>query len=98
MALEDPAPTDPVRLAALEDRYADQAKPLGIAWNETIATLFAHRSVRSYLPRPLPDGTIETLPATGWSAAVLARTADAAALGGRNRLREALANRGLPLR
>lgn len=37
-------------------------------WNETIALLLDHRSVRSFLPDPLPDGTIETLVAAAQSA------------------------------
>lgn len=37
-------------------------------WNATIATLLAHRSVRAYLPAPLPEGTVETLVAAASSA------------------------------
>ena len=37
-------------------------------WNETIATLLSHRSVRAYLPKALPDGTLETLIAAAQSA------------------------------
>jgi nitroreductase len=64
MALEDPGYS-----VALEDRYADQDRPASIAWNDTIATLLAHRSVRSYLPGPLPEGILETLVAAAQSAA-----------------------------
>ncbi|CAH1651935.1 NADPH-dependent oxidoreductase [Chelatococcus asaccharovorans] len=41
--------------------------PAGL-WNETIATLLSHRSVRAYLPKALPDGTLETLIAAAQSA------------------------------
>jgi nitroreductase len=64
MALNDPA-----HHAALDDRYANQSRPAAILWNDTIATQLAHRSVRAYLPKPLPDGTIETLVAAAQSAA-----------------------------
>lgn len=37
--------------------------------NETIEVLFAHRSVRSYLPTSLPPGTVETLVTAAQSAA-----------------------------
>ena len=38
-------------------------------WNETIATLLDHRSVRGFLPDPVPSGTLETLIAAAQSAA-----------------------------
>ena len=63
MALDDPE-----HFSALEQRYATQPRPAKILWNDTIATLLAHRSVRAYLPRALPDGTIETLVAAAQSA------------------------------
>ena len=40
-----------------------------VAWNDTLATMLAHRSVRAYLPDPLPAGTIETLVTAAQSAA-----------------------------
>jgi len=63
MALDDPD-----HFTALRARYADQPHPTHIDWNETIAGQLAHRSVRAYLPDPLPDSTIETLIAAAQSA------------------------------
>lgn len=52
---------------ALRQRYgADQPAP--VAWNDTIATLLAHHSVRAYLPNALPEGTTELLVAAAQSA------------------------------
>ena len=53
---------------ALRNRYAGQAAPKRILWNEVIATLLNHRAVRAYLPRPLPEVTLETLLAAAQSA------------------------------
>lgn len=64
MALEDP-PYAP----ALDARYGGQERPGAILWNETIATLLGHKSVRSFLPKPLPDGALQTLVAAAQSAA-----------------------------
>jgi len=53
-------------------RYRDRAAPNGSMsegpWNEVIATILAHRSVRSFLPDPLPPGTLERLVAAASSA------------------------------
>jgi nitroreductase len=38
-------------------------------WNETLTALLSHRSVRAYLPDPLPPHTLETLVAAAQSAA-----------------------------
>jgi nitroreductase len=54
--------------AALARRYGAAIPPAG-GWNETIATMLDHRSVRGYRPDPLPDGTLETLIAAASSAA-----------------------------
>jgi len=48
-------------------RYRDGALPAG-PWNEVIATILAHRSVRAFLPDPVPDGTLERLVAAASSA------------------------------
>jgi nitroreductase len=37
-------------------------------WNEVLETILNHRSVRGFLPRPLPDGTLELLVAAAQSA------------------------------
>jgi nitroreductase len=53
-------------------RYRDGAAPGGSMskgpWNEVIATILAHRSVRAFLPDPLPEGTLERLVAAASSA------------------------------
>lgn len=59
------AETDQEQL--MSKRYGGQEAP-DIIWNDTIRTLVGHRSVRSYLPTPLPEKTIETLVAAAQSA------------------------------
>ncbi len=54
---------------ALAKRYGQKAIPTIGGWNETIALLMAHRSIRAYRPDPLPIGTLETLAAVAQSAA-----------------------------
>jgi len=66
MALEDPEFTHVDQ--ALQARYGADV-PAALRWNDTIAGLLAHRSVRAYLPDALPAGTVETLVAAGQSAA-----------------------------
>jgi nitroreductase len=53
---------------SLARRYGAAIPPIG-PWNETIASLLDHRSVRAFLPDPVPDGTLETLIAAAQSAA-----------------------------
>jgi nitroreductase len=48
-------------------RYRDGRAPAGPE-NDTISTILAHRSVRAFLPDPLPPGTLERLVAAGQSA------------------------------
>jgi nitroreductase len=55
--------------AALGRRYGASAVPAAGPWNETIAGLLEHRSVRGYKPDPVPPGTVETLIAAAQSAA-----------------------------
>jgi len=57
------------RTAALAARYGRAAVPPAGPWNDTIALLLNHRSVRAFLPEPLPAGTLETLVAAAQSAA-----------------------------
>lgn len=54
--------------AALAARYGAQVPPAG-PWNEHIALLLSHRSVRGYRPDALPANTLETLIAAAQSAA-----------------------------
>jgi nitroreductase len=52
------------------DRYGTAFEPeLQAAWNSSLTTLLSHRSVRAYLSKPLPSGTLETLIAAAQSAA-----------------------------
>lgn len=54
---------------ALAARYGEAEAAPAILWNDTLARLLAHRSVRAYRPDPLPDGAVETLVAAAQSAA-----------------------------
>jgi nitroreductase len=56
------------KLDALARRYG-AALPSAGPWNETIASLLDHRSVRGFLSDPVPPGTLETLIAAAQSAA-----------------------------
>lgn len=62
-----PPPVDTTE--ALTRRYGADAVPPAGPWNETIAVMLDHRSVRSYKPDLLPPGTLETLIAAAQSAA-----------------------------
>ncbi|MFE1602172.1 NADPH-dependent oxidoreductase [Methylobacterium sp. ID0610] len=53
---------------ALAERYGPAGADLAIAWNDTLARLLAHRSVRAYRPDPPPPDTLETLVAAAQSA------------------------------
>ncbi len=53
---------------ALHERYGTLMGPPA-AWNDVLAALLAHRSVRSYLPDALDPGTLELLVAAAQSAA-----------------------------
>ena len=57
------------REAALWARYRDHLLAAEGPWNQVIETLLAHRSVRAYLPDPLPAGALETIVAAAQSAA-----------------------------
>lgn len=54
--------------AVLAARYGAAGARLALRWNETIANLLNHRSVRAYTREPLPPSTIETLVAAAQSA------------------------------
>lgn len=55
------------RDARLYDRYRTPLE-LPVAWNETLDTIVAHRSVRAYRPDPVPAGAIELAVAAAQSA------------------------------
>jgi nitroreductase len=62
-----PAPLTQADALAL--RYGASAIPAAGPWNDHIALLLSHRSVRGYGPDALPEGTLETLIAAAQSAA-----------------------------
>lgn len=52
------------------ERYGSEgAAPRFEQWNEVIESLLGHRSVRRYVQKPLPEGTLEILVAAAQSAA-----------------------------
>lgn len=57
-----------IQAALLQARYGDQDKPTNIIWNDQIKKILGHRSVRSFLDLPLPDGALETMVAAAQSA------------------------------
>ncbi len=61
-------PLTTTQQAALAERYGAATPPAG-PWNEHIALLLSHRSIRGYRPDALPAGTLETLVAAAQSAA-----------------------------
>jgi nitroreductase len=67
-ALPEPRSARDRAQARLYDRYRAELD-LPAAWNDTLDTIVAHRSVRAYLPDPLPEGTVELLVAAAQSAA-----------------------------
>ena len=56
------------RTDALTARYGADALPPAGPWNETIGVMLGHRSVRRFLPTPVPEGTLETMIAAAQSA------------------------------
>ncbi len=61
--------SDTSAAALLESRYGAADIPPPSAWNDVLATLLAHRSVRAFLPDPVPADTLATLVAAAQSAA-----------------------------
>ena len=56
------------RMDALTARYGADALPPAGLWNETIGVMLGHRSVRRFLPTPVPEGTLEMMIAAAQSA------------------------------
>jgi nitroreductase len=51
----------------LRDRYGNVFE-VDTPWNDVLNSLLSHRSIRAYLPKPLPPGTLELLIAAAQSA------------------------------
>ncbi len=62
-------PATPAKTDALARRYGADAVPAAGPWNETIAVMLDHRSVRGYKPDPVPAGALESMIAAAQSAA-----------------------------
>ncbi|MEH2371803.1 NADPH-dependent oxidoreductase [Nostoc sp.] len=58
--------TNPIEL--LRSRYGEIPFSPEIEWNDSLTALLSHRSIRSYLADPLPQGTLELLIAAAQSA------------------------------
>ncbi len=59
---------EPSAHALLSARNRDDALSPPTAWNDVLATILNHRSVRGFLPQPLAAGTLELLVAAAQSA------------------------------
>ena len=46
---------------ALAARYGTDIAPSHLPWNDVVASLLQHRSVRGYKPDPVPAGTLATM-------------------------------------
>jgi len=68
-ALPEPTEMASEGAALVRQRYRRDDAPEPVTWNDTLRVLMNHRSVRAYLPGPLPEGTLETLVAAAQSAA-----------------------------
>ncbi len=58
--------THPTEL--LRHRYGLDTFDIDVPWNDFLNNLLSHRSIRAYLPNPLPPGTLEILVAAAQSA------------------------------
>src|SRR5476649_2836510 len=63
------APALDAQKEALLRRYGAAGVPASGPWNEVIATMLDHRSVRGYKPDAIPEGALETIIAAAQSAA-----------------------------
>ncbi len=63
------APALDAQKEALTRRYGAHSLPAAGPWNDTIARMLEHRSVRSYKPDVVPKGALETMIAAAQSAA-----------------------------
>lgn len=56
------------QIALLQQRYGSQTKPNNIHWTPQVEAMLSHRSVRTFLSKPLPEGALETMVAAAQSA------------------------------
>ncbi|TKB16492.1 MAG: NADPH-dependent oxidoreductase [Mesorhizobium sp.] len=54
--------------AAVARRYRSPQRADVSAWNQTLDAILSHRTTRAYLPKELPDGTLELIVAAAQSA------------------------------
>jgi nitroreductase len=54
--------------ALLRERYRQNAPPDDGPWNDTLATMLGHRSVRAFLPKPVTDSVLARLISAAQSA------------------------------
>jgi nitroreductase len=66
---DHPTPACEAARAAYRARYGGAEAPVPAHWNDALALLLGHRSVRAYLPEPLPGGTLEAIVTAAQSAA-----------------------------
>ncbi len=64
----EPVIDHPLAPDSLKARYGGFEPGVDGPWNDVLALLLSHRSIRAYRPDPLPDGTLETLIAAAQSA------------------------------
>lgn len=62
------SPTKPTKDELLKARYGSQPTPGNLLWNPVVEQQMAHKSVRTFLNEPLPEGALETMVAAAQSA------------------------------
>ncbi|MEB2400823.1 MAG: nitroreductase family protein [Alcaligenaceae bacterium] len=58
----------PTKDELLKARYGNQPTPSNLIWNPVVEQQMAHKSVRTFLNEPLPEGALETMVAAAQSA------------------------------
>ena len=68
MAADIDVVEEPLGQRLFHERYRDPAMAAPMQWNPVLETLIGHRTVRHFLPKPLPEGAIELIVAAAQSA------------------------------
>ena len=68
MAADIDVVEEPLGQRLFHERYRDPAMAAPLQWNPVLETLIGHRTVRHFLPKPLPEGAIELIVAAAQSA------------------------------